>query len=335
LWLWILAIPFLGFVLLTHKMTTQLFWFLCLSCGLFWDWRLLLLIPISIFVALVISRGFYWKVLQHHWDIVTFWNRNWKWLGANSIKESPIYGDANYETPQKLHRVGTLGIAKHVYSLMGYNPYAWLMVATLPLYPIFPIPNMGFLHLAIVWLGLVLLFALLTFFVPIMRCLGAGHLYLYNAAFPGAILWGFLYVYWNESYVLALLLLGGIASALGIGRYYLHIRQSGAGKIDDDLEDALAFLRDSPRGTVMCGKTEYDVVAYKTRQPVLFGGHGYGFKMLEPTYPRLLVTVETLINKYGVRYILYEQDYLTSKFIAAMPKHNVLNFGRYRIMSIL
>ena len=335
LWLWIVPIPLLGLLLLTHKMTTQLFWFLCISCGLIWDWRLLLLMPLSILVALVMSRGFYWKVLQHHWDIVTFWNRNWRWAGANSIKESPIYGEASYETPQKVHRVGILGIAKHFYSLVGYNPYAWLMVATLPLYPIFPIPNLGFLHLAIVWLGLTLLFSLLTSFIPIMRCLGAGHLYLYNAAFPGAILWGFLYTYWNESYVLVFLLFGGIASALGIGRYYLHVKQSGSGKIDGDLESALAYLRDCPRGTVMCGRSEYDVVAYKTRQPVLYGGHGYGFKMLEPTYPRLLVTVDILIRNYGVKYILFEDGYLTSKFIADIPQHKVLDFGRFKVISII
>ena len=332
LWLWIAPIPFLGLVLLTHKMTTQLFWFLCLTCGLLWDWRLLVLIPVSILVALLISWGFYWKVVQHHWDIVTFWNRNWRWLGANSIKESPIYGEADYETPGKLHRGGLRGAAKNFYSLLGYNPYAWLMVTTLPLYPIFPIPNMGFLHLAIMWLGLILIFSLLTFFVPIMRCLGAGHLYLYNAAFPGAILWGFLYTYWNESYVLTFLIFGGVVSSLGIGRYYVHVRKSGSGKIDDDLEAALDYLLESPRGTVMCGKTEYDVVAYKTRQPVLYGGHGFGFKMLEPTYPRLLVTVDTLMLEYGLQYILFEEGYLTSKFIAELPPHDILSFGRYKII---
>ena len=85
----------------------------------------------------------------------------------------------------------------------------------------------------------------------------------------------------------------------------------------------------------MCGRTEYDVVAYKTRQPVLYGGHGYGFKMLEPTYPRLLVTVDILIRKYGVQYILFEDGYLTSKFIADIPQHKVLVFGRYKVISII
>ena len=335
LWLWIAPIPLLGFLLLTHKMTTQLFWFLCLTCGLVWDWRLLLLIPLSVLVALVMSRGFYWKVLRGHWDIVTFWNRNWQWLGANSIKESPIYGEANFETPQRFHRRGVLGVAKHIYTQLGYNPYAWLMVATLPLYPIFPIPYFGFLHLAIVWLGLILIFSLLTSFVPMMRCLGAGHLYLYNAAFPAAILWGFLYTYWDESYVSVFLMFGGIVSALAIGRYFRHVSQSGSGKIDADFNAALAYLRESPRGTVMCGKTEYDVVAYKTRQPVLYGGHGYGFKMLEPTFPRLLVTVDTLIKQYGLRYIFFEQGRVTDKFVADIPAHSTCDFGRYRIISII
>ncbi len=334
LWLWIAPIPVLGLLLLTHKMNTQLFWFLSLVCGVLWDWHLLLLIPLSIFTALAMSRGFYWKVLRHHWDIVTFWNRNWRWAGANSIKESPIYGDADFETPRKLHRRGLVGVAKHMYTQLGYNPFAWLMVATLPLYPIFPIPYLGFLHLVIAWLGLILIFSLLTSFVPAMRCLGAGHFYLYNAAFPAAMLWGFLVHYWGKSNVAMFIAFGAIVSTLGIGRYYLHVRKSGSVKIDTDFDAALTFLRESPKGTVMCGATEYDVVAYKTRQPVLYGGHGYGFRMLEPTYPRLLVTVSALIQRYGLRYVFFEQGRVTDRFLADIPAHSTRDFGRYRIISI-
>ena len=335
LWLWLAPIPVLGMLLLTHKMNTQLFWFLCLASGLIWDWKLLLLIPLSVLVAILISRGFYWKVLRHHWDIVSFWNRNWPWLGANPILESPIYGDPGYETPRKLHRKGAIGFAKHVYSQLGYNPFAWLMVVILPLYPLLPIPAGGFLHFVIAWLALVLFFSVATSFVAPLRCLGAGHFYLYNGAFPAAVLWGLLYQYWGNQNVVAFLVLGAIASGLGIVRFYVHVRQSGTVKIDRDFEAALGFLAAAPKGTVMCGATQwYDVVAYKTRQPVLFGGHGYGFKMLEPTYPRLMLRVSDLICRYGLRYILFSQGSASEKFLEDLPHHAVYSFGQYRVASI-
>ena len=336
LWLWIAPIPVLGLLLLTHKMNTQLFWFLCLVCGVIWDPQLLLLIPLSILVAMVISKGFYWKVLRHHWDIVSFWYRNWPWVGANPVKESPIYGDESYETPRKLHRKGLLGVAKHVYSQLGYNPFAWLMIAILPLYPILPIPAGGFLHFVIAWLGLVLIFSLATSFFSPMRCLGAGHFYLYNAAFPAALLWGFLFHYWQSRNVTAFLALGVVASTLAIARFYVHVRQSATLKIDPDFEAALQFLKWSPRGTVMCVPSIWpDVVAYKTRQPVLYGGHGYGFKMLEPTYPRLLVKVSELIRRYRLRYVLFDFDSLTEKFLADIPVEEIREFGRYSIISVV
>ena len=335
LWVWIAPIPLLGLLLLTHKMTTQLFWFLGLVCGALWDWHLLLLIPLSILIARAMSRGFYWKVLLAHWDIVSFYYRNWRWIGANPVMESPIYGFSKYETPRKLHRKGVLGIAKHVYLQLGYNPFAWLMIATLPVYSLFPIPYLGFLHLVVAWLALILIFSLATSLLPFMRCLGAGHLYLYNAAFPASILWGFLFLYWENRDVTIFIGFGAIISTVAIARFYLHVYRSGTVKIDSEFESALEFLATSPKGTVMCASTQwYDVVAYKTRQPVLFGAHGYGFKMLEPIFPRLMVTVSELIRRYKLRYVIFEQGSVTDKFLADIPANTTHDFGRYRIVSL-
>ena len=333
-WLWFVLVPSCGLLLLTHKMTTQLFWFMCLVCGTVLDWRLLLLIPISILLALVFSRGFYWKVLRHHWDIVSFWHRNWRWIGANPIKESPIYGNSVYETPRKLHRSGLIGIVKHLYSQLAYNPFAWLLIVVYVLDPVAAVPPGSFPMYVLGGLGLTLVFALSTALVPHLRFLGAGHLYLYNAAFPSALLWGLLY-HRGYEHVTALLILGAMGSAVCILRFYLHVKQSESLKIDRDFESALSFLSGQPKAAVMCVPPQwYDVVAYKAGLPVLYGGHGYGFKMLEPTFPRLLVTVDELIRRFNLRYILFESGAVTEKFLADVPAHVTQEFGKYRVISI-
>ena len=58
-WGWVLVAFVSGLLLLTHKMTTQLFWFLSIASGVwFQDWRLMMLVPLSIVSALILSKGF-------------------------------------------------------------------------------------------------------------------------------------------------------------------------------------------------------------------------------------------------------------------------------------
>lgn len=55
------------------------------------DLRIAIILPASMLVALILSGGFYRNILRAHWDIVIFWYRNWPWLQAHPVKESPIY----------------------------------------------------------------------------------------------------------------------------------------------------------------------------------------------------------------------------------------------------
>jgi hypothetical protein len=333
-WLWVVLIPSSGLILLTHKMTTQLFWFLCLAGSILLDWHLILLIPLSVAVAMVMSRGFYWSVLAAHWDVVSFYLRNWRWAGANPVKESPIYGNYGYETPKKMHRKGALGIVKHIYVQFGYNPFAWLLMIVVPIFRWIPDSSSGFNLFVLGWLSLTLAFALGTALVPVLRCIGAGHLYLYNAAFPSALLWGLLF---HNGYTHApgLLLAGAVASLLGILRFYWHVKSSPTIKIDNEFERVLMFLSTKRDGTVMCVPPQwYDVVAYKTGLPVLYGGHGFGFKLLEETYPRLLIPLREVIERFNVRFIILESGAATKKFIADIPGHEYRDFGKYRVFCI-
>lgn len=111
-WAWFIVCVLAGLLLLTHKMSVQLFWFLCIALAVFTgEWKLTLLVPASVVMALVLSGGFYAKVLRAHWDIVTFWYRNWPWLQAHPVKESPIYGESSFQSPGKFHQSGLGGFS--------------------------------------------------------------------------------------------------------------------------------------------------------------------------------------------------------------------------------
>ena len=332
-----LSLPILllsGLILVTHKMTTQLFWFLCLWGGVLSNEWFFALIPVSIVVALILSRGFYWKVLRAHWDIVTFWHRNWRWLQAHPIKESPVYGEPGYETPTKMYRKGLIGIFRHLSYLFGYNPAVWFacLVAGGWMIPLGTNVTIWILG----WAVLIVLFALSTVFIPFMRCLGSGYLYLYNAAFPAALLWGYATNLSGMDIILWVCFATAIAiSSVSIGIFYRKSRTRGTQKIDHYFDNVLNYLKTAPKGAVVCfPQQSYDVVAYKTGQPVLYGGHGLGFKLLEPIFPRLLLPIKEIIELYKVRYLITLKEYSPANFLADLNYSSVLDFGEYRVYDL-
>jgi hypothetical protein len=318
-----------GGVLLTHKMTTQLWGFLCLSMGLILgEWRFVLLFSISIAVAILLSRGFYLNVFKAHWDIVTFWHRNWPWLQAHPLKESPIYGEPGYETPTRFYRKGLPGIMRHLQYLVGFGPAVWIIVAsTLAGGVDFGVATYRFVA---VWGVLCLAFSLLTLSVPFMKCLGSGYFYLYNAAFPAALM-GALILQSRPEWAGAVWV-AVAANLLALGLYYRTVVRSKRPQHDGNFDQALEFLKAAPRGTVMCLPLQWsDVVAYKTGQAVLTGGHGYGFKLFEPLFPRLMMPIQEVIRKFDVRYLVTMDGYLTDRFHKELSPGEDFQFGNYHV----
>jgi hypothetical protein len=318
-----------GGMLLTHKMTTQLFWFLCLSMGLIMaDWRFALLIPVSIGVAILLSKGFYLRVIQAHWDIVTFWHRNWRWLQVHPVKESPVYGAPGFETPTKFYRKGLLGLLSHVRYLVGFGPAAWIVVAAA--IAAGALSSEASYRFVVLWGILCLAFSLLTLFVPFLKCLGSGYFYLYNAAFPIALAGAMLLRHYPEW--AGILWSAVAANLLALGMYYRSVTQSERIQHDGNFDQALEFLKTSPKGTVLCLPLQWsDAVAYKTGQSVLTGGHGYGFKLFEPLFPRLMVPIQEVVQKFDVRYLLTKDGYLTDRFHKELCPVGDNRFGDYHV----
>jgi len=332
-WIWFIILIFAGLILLTHKMTTQLFWIICIFLGFYFhDWKLFMIIPGSVLSALLLSRGFYWKVLQAHFDIVSFWNRNWKWLQANPVKESPIYGDFNYDTQTKFYKRGAKGFLRHLSYFFGYSPALWItIVAVIPVVLLKMLETDSLISFAYAILSLTVVFAVCTVFVPFLKCLGAGYYYLYNTALLLAFLWGSI-IMQNQKNPLAWLACFICLGFNLISLFLFYTKIEGEGRKDVNLDKMIAFIRTLPYGPIICLPPQwYDAVAYKTSYPVLFGGHGYGFKLLEPTFPRILEPINTLVNRYGVKYILTLEGYLTEKFLHDIKYFKIESIGKCRL----
>ena len=333
-WFWLVALLFAGLVLITHKMATQLFWFTAMAgAGLAMDVRLALLVPISMLVAILISAGFYRNVIFAHLEIIRFWYRNWQWSGSNPVLESPIYGEPGYESPGKYYRSGIRPWLRRLQFVVGFNPW---MPAVLALGGIALYIGHRFSHLeawVFTWLALTFVFALLTTILPMMRCLGQGYLYGYNGSFPAALALGLTWVSLGDTgYWWIIVGVTVLVCLVALTLFFRALRTSRTMKVDTDLDMTIQRLVSLPKGVVMCLPQHWhDVVAYRAQQQVAFGGHGYGFRLLEPVFPRLLITVKEVIARYGVRYLLTYQGYCNEKFLADLPPATIEEFGDYRL----
>lgn len=333
---WLLAVVFLfsGLILLAHKMTTQLFWFLSLSGAvLLQNWWLLGLIPCSIISALLLSKGFYWKVLIAHWDIVTFWHRNWHWLSAHQIHSSPLYGDAKCDKNAGFFKDGLVGFLRRLWFVVGFNPWLYAALAIGGLALMYDTQLESELWFVFAWLGLVFGFVLLTTFIPLFRSIGLGYLYLYNSAFPVALFVSLLWGGGTHGWVVNLILVGALTACLtGIGFYYYMLTQSKTLKVDADMDETLNALKEQADGVVLCLPNHWnDIVAYKTGKDVLSGGHGYGFRKLEFIFPRWMRPVSEVVSQYRVRYLLTYDSYLPKHFLDEFNIEKTYSFGDYRL----
>lgn len=331
---WLLAAALGAAILLTHKMTSQLFWFVAVGTGIIYQrWQIVALIPASMLLALLVSRGFYWKVLIAHWDIVTFWNRHWRWIGADPIRESPVYGDGQYQRPQKLHKPGLRGLTWHAVILLGFNPAAWLG-CTLAYERIFmQSPFLIYPTYLLVWLLLPCLFAVLTSLVPRLKCLGAGYLYIYNTSLMCSMLFALTFRYTlNPGFSAALTVTAIAINMAGLVVYYRELLGNKRTRIDETLDRLIDELGRRPHGVVMCLPSNWhEVVAYRTGHRVLWGAHGYGFRNLEPLWPRLMVSLKTVIERYQVRYLLTSADMVPPSLEAELRAFSCHRDGDYRL----
>lgn len=309
-WLWALSLVALAGVIVTHKMTTQFavvlwpFWTYALAQtgGTEAAW-LTGLSPLAALILAVLVTG---PAMQRgqwraHVDIVTFWNRNWRDLGAHQFRQSPIYGDPSEKTPMAYHQDGLKGIARHLILVVGSQPLAVFLPVTLffsaspPLW-------------IVVWLVVAYVWALATLLINPLKCLGGGHLYLFNAVCPAALWWGFALKNPTPE-TIALFVLGLTATAFSLSVSYRR-RSSRKAVSDDGMDRVIEHLKGLPAGRVAAFPvTAAERIAVETPHAVFWGAHGLGFRTLEPYWPVMRKPLETAFQEYGIDLVVLDTSW--------------------------
>ena len=332
---WLLPpVIFFGILLVyTHKLSTQVLWFLFPFFALTENNALWLLPLFAAYgTAFLIRPGYFIKLLRAHWDIVRFWHKYWPWLGAHQVKDSPLYGNPP-------HRAGyyaqpaSFFFASFARTILENA----VIVFTIPaafLYGQLEI----FAQFCFWWVLGVHIWAAAIQLLPFLRGIGIGIQYLKYSYLPSILLamamWG-----GHENSQLFFQILAGAVLVYLLCRYlrlmkYYCTNDSKYGH-DKNLEASLQILKNIPDARILTLPLNLaDITAYMIRKPVCWGTHGYGFAAVADILPVLRKPLSTLANQYNLTHLLLDECYATAEELHISPQSLLHKIGNYSIYKL-
>lgn len=307
----VLAVSSGGLLLLTHKLSTQalLAGFWCIAL-LFLNWSHFFYPVIIFVVAMVVSGGYYLKIVRGHVDIVSFWTRNWSKLGAHQVNSSPIYGSMASEEEASSFWMGNLGFLhlffrQNLYFLICMGAVLWHMIS--------PFLSNEQMYL-LCWTCAVAALGIMSYLVPLLRGIGFGLQYGKLALIPGAVFCGSAFLHPSFRVIVVVFLCALIY--VGVKYYWRMVgiaRSGSASKGGWDIEalqGLFACVKKLRRPYLMCVPNSMcDLIAYHCRVRVHWGSHGYPFAKVAHILPVLLKSIPNIGQEFGVTHLLLDCDY--------------------------
>ncbi len=308
--LWWIAVVLIAVLYNTHTSTTiALLVSVATLSVVFGDWRYVLAGVLGLPLALIVSGGYYLRVIGNHLHAARFWLRNVHLTRAHQIADSPVLGQQN----------GTRHSARGLYRsplsllvrILGENPFVLAMLVT-------PVPRNTWAEHMYWWAVSILLWAVLTTFGGPLRILGPGFHYMKASVFPTAYTLAVTVNIQEGGFSLfgLVLLLSVIASFAALAYFYRLMNRrttEHTAQTPPDLAKAAAYLRGLPGRNVLVLPTMYaDYIAYAADKAVLWGGHSGDLTRLEEFFPVVRRPLPYFIERYAIEYAVLDQTYIGS-----------------------
>lgn len=261
-------------------------------------------------LAIVISGGYYLRVLQNHLFAARFWMRNVAFTRAHQVKDSPILGRAEHVRPTGLYAPAWRSRMALVLRVLGENPFILAMLAT-------PIPaNIWAFHMYW-WAVAILIWSVLTTFGGPLRILGPGFHYMKASVFPSAYTLA-VTVNMREGGLTGfdVMLLISFLGSFGALAYFFRLmdmkQTEQTAQTPPDLARATEYLRGQPEGAVLVLPNMFaDFVMYNSGRSVVWGGHSGNLARLEEFFPVIRRPLTYFFERYNVAYVVLDLQYTT------------------------
>ncbi len=346
----ILSVVLLTILILTHRFALQALLALALSFTLFQrDWIYLAVLAASILLAGVVTKGFYFKVLWGHIQMLNWWRLNIHNRYAHQVRGLMKKGEKSPDIVFRLYQF-----------VLGLPPVAVLAA----------IPCVIFAALTVLWyyFGWVLsdfsrmglpsslfesigLWALTLLVVGIfirsfkfVEWAGEGERYMEFGAFPTGILtalfvWN-IYRAWPSAWVFVLfsafILFSGLLPALFLQKKV--IVDSKDRSIGQDLRNCFHFVNTLPKGSVRMATIPLglaDSMMYFTHATVFSTDSSLAhYNHYSDFFPVIRKPLNEIFEKYQVNTLLLNQNYARLEELPLQGAKEIFKSGPYSLYRV-
>jgi hypothetical protein len=305
--LWVVSVVLIAILYNTHTSTTiALLVSTAVLSAVFHEPRFILAGLAGLPLAILLSGGYYLRVIRNHLHAARFWLRNVHLTRAHQVEDSPLFRGPSARSGRSggLYRSYPALLAR----VLGENPFIVAMLVTLP-----P-ANIWGAHMWW-WAVAILAWSLLTTFAGPLRILGPGFHYMKASVFPSAYALSVtVNIQEGAVSVVGLALLASLIASFGALAYFYRVmarRQTEhTAQTPPDLMQAAEYLKGLPGHNVLVLPSMYaDYVAYNADKAVVWGGHSGDLRKFEEFYPVLRQPLTYFFERYMVDYLLLDLAY--------------------------
>lgn len=317
----LISFSFLTLSFFTHKFATQSLLLGCIFFSILENRThpYLVIFILSLTTAIIVSKGYYLRILQGHIDNIRFWMRNFEYRFAHQVRGIVKQREDADFVGQIYHLLGKFTPA----TLIGTNIWIifplFFFLAKFLNWEFLPIQN-PLLYKMDIWVVFFYILSILILSVKYLIPIGEGQRYLEMSIAPTAILTAIIFsALLSTNYKYPVILLFILILIINIS---LTIFIQWKGIIDDknrsltkDMEQVFSFINKiklTPR--ILCIPHQITtLVLYNTKAKVLVDIQAGTLSKIDDVFPILKKTVLEIAKKYNLNLLVLKKDYATMK----------------------
>lgn len=337
----ITSLVFTTLIFLSHRFAMQSLFFISLFLLLYnGNWFYIFIFVVSFFLAIVITRGYYLRVLKGHLYNIYFWipNRNFRF--AHQIR-----GNEKQKGKKDFVEFIYMMLSKFApLSMIGTN--LWVLASLfLLLYKLVPlgfiqINVQDFIYFFTLWVVFFYFLGIPILMTTYLRCIGEGYRYLEMAALPASIVasWLFLNLIKSQFSLLTVFTYTAIfAVNFGLILYihYKIIRDKNR-SITLEMIKAFSFLnKQKKRFRILCIPHQNTTnVLYHTKHQVFVNADNKGLMEIESVYPVIKWPLIDTIKKYNLNLIFLKESFAKVKELRLKNYQEIFRSGDIVLLKV-
>ncbi len=336
---WYLVVSLVSGVLLflSHRFAMQAFLFISIFFTFYLNTPLFIQIfLISFVLAIIVTKGYYLRVLKGHIANIYFWCVNLEYRFAHQVR-GIIKKDTKTDFVNKIYQLLSLFSPVAIFGLFPWSLSAFILVAG-NYYNLFRPPAILFQFAA--WIIFLYVLGVIVLKIRRLMPIGEGQRYLEMAPVPSSIIAAYVVFELAGLYGFFVLVLVGVAVLLCVG-VIIGIQIKGIIRdrnrsVTGDMLTVFEYInKQKSTLRILCiPHQNTTMTVYHTKAQVFVNADNPGLLKVTEVFPILRMSVQEVAKKYELTHVLIKESFVTLKELGLKEKDVVCASADVKLVKI-